>query len=106
MSVDEGPQYDIFEVSLPSSRNLTISVSACINGYETKAVIDSATMIALIQEKYFRSIYTPNEWGVSVRLTGIGGEHVMGKMVHNVPFTFEDQTFLHTVCVAPMTFLR
>ena len=102
MSVDEGRQYEIFEVSLPSSRNLTISVSAGINGYETEAVIDSAAMITLIQEKYFRSIYTPNEWGVSVRLTGIGGEHVMGKMVHNVPFTFGDQTFLHTVCVAPI----
>ena len=102
MSVDEGRQYEIFEVSLPSSRNLTISVLAGINGYETEAVIDSAAMITLIQEKYFRSIYTPNEWGVSVRLTGIGGEHVMGKMVHNVPFTFGDQTFLHTVCVAPI----
>ena len=100
MSVDEGRQYEIFEVSLPSSRNLTISVLAGINGYETEAVIDSAAMITLIQEKYFRSIYTPNEWGVSVRLTGIGGEHDMGKMVHNVPFTFGDQTFLHTVCVA------
>ena len=102
MSVDEGRQYEIFEVSLPSSRNLTISVLAGINGYETEAVIDSAAMITLIQEKYFRSIYTPNEWGVSVRLTDIGGEHVMGKMVHNVPFTFGDQTFLHTVCVAPI----
>ena len=26
----------------------------------------------------------------------------MGKMVHNVPFTFGDQTFLHIVCVAPI----
>ena len=26
----------------------------------------------------------------------------MSKMVHNVPFTFGDQTFLHTVFVAPI----
>ena len=50
----------------------------------------------------FWSIYTQNKWGVSVHLTGIGGDHVIGKMVHNVPFAFGDQTLLQTVCVAPI----
>ena len=100
LSLDEGRQYKIFEVSLPS---LTISVSGIMYYYETEAVIDSVAMIILIQEEYFRSIGTPSEWGVSVR-----GEHAMGKMIHNVLFTFGDQTlhpyllFLHTVCVAPI----
>ena len=99
LSLDEGRQYKIIEVSLPSSRNITISVSGMMYYYETEAVIDSVAMIILIQEEYFRSIGT----GVSVR-----GEHVMGKMIHNVLFTFGDQTlhpyllFLHTVCDAPI----
>ena len=88
---------------MPSSRNLTISVSGMMYCYKTEAVIDSTAMIILIQEEYFRSIGAPSEWGVSFR-----GEHVMGKMIHNVLFTFGDQTlhpyllFLHTVCVAPI----
>ena len=102
MSIDEGRHYEIFKVSLPISRNLTISVSANINGYETEVVIDSAAMTTLIQEEYFLSICKSNEWGVSVRLTDIAEERVMCKMVHNVPLTFGDQTFLQSVCVAPI----
>ena len=59
-------------------------------------------MITLIQKKYFQSIYTSNKWGVSLHLTGIGGEHVISKIMHNVPFTFGDQTFQRTVFVAPI----
>ena len=35
-------------------------------------------------------------------LTGIGEEPVHSQLVHNFPINVGTQTFLHTVCVAPI----
>ena len=35
-------------------------------------------------------------------LTGIDADSVNGRIVNNVPITVGTQTFLHTVCVAPV----
>ncbi|MCG8112848.1 MAG: hypothetical protein N0E59_18995, partial [Candidatus Thiodiazotropha taylori] len=59
-------------------------------------------MVTLIQEEYFRSICSFKDLGPVCVLTGIGVDPVRGQLVHNVPITVGSQTFLHTVCVAPI----
>ena len=82
---------------------MTVSVSTLINGCATEAVIDSAAMVTLVQEEHFRSVFTPQDFGPVCVLTGIGTDPVHGQLVHNVPITVGTQTFLHTVCVAPIS---
>ncbi|MEW8187006.1 MAG: reverse transcriptase domain-containing protein, partial [Candidatus Thiodiazotropha endolucinida] len=72
-------------------------------GCATEAVIDSAAMVTLVQEEHFRSVFTPQDFGPVCVLTGIGTDPVHGQLVHNVPITVGTQTFLHTVCVAPIS---
>ena len=80
----------------------SISVLINVNGYTTRAIVDSAAMVTLVQEGYFRKICSPqNIWQVCV-LTGIGADPVQGYLVPNVPITVGSQTSLHTVCVAPV----
>lgn len=81
---------------------MTISVSTLIDGQDTEAVIDSAAMVTLVQEGHFRSILSPGKLGQKCILSGIGSDAVHGQIVHNVPITVGTQTFLHTVCVAPI----
>ena len=102
-----GRKCDILEVSLPSHRNLTASISVLLNGYTTKAIVDSAAMVTLVQDSYFREVCSPQYEGQICILTGIGTDPVQGYLVPNVPITVGTQTFLHTVCVAPIkdTFL-
>ena len=35
-------------------------------------------------------------------LTGTGADPVYGRIVYNVPITVETQTFLYTICFAPV----
>ena len=92
---------------MPSHRNLTASISVLLNGYTTKAIVDSAAMVTLVQDSYFREVCSPQYEGQICILTGIGTDPVQGYLVPNVPITVGTQTFLHTVCVAPIkdTFL-
>ena len=59
-------------------------------------------MVTLIQDSYFRNICAPHYEGQICVLTGIGADPVQGYLVPNVPITVGSQTFLHTVCVAPI----
>lgn len=59
-------------------------------------------MVTLIQDKHFHSIYNSHEYGPICVLTGIGTDPVYGQIVYNVPITVGTQTYLHTVCVAPI----
>ena len=81
---------------------MTASISVLINGYTTRAIVDSAAMVTLVQEDYFRKICSPQNIGHVCVLTGIGADPVQGYLVPNVPITVGSQTFLHTVCVAPL----
>ena len=73
-------------MSLPSERNMTITVETLLNGVVTNAVVDTAVMVTLVREDYFLSISFKGELGPSCILTGIsdGG-----------------QTFLHSVWCSP-----
>ena len=90
------------EVTLPSQRDLTVSVQVQLNGYPMKAVVDSAAMVTLIREDFFKSVLQPADFGPVCVLSGIGTDPVHGRLVHNVPISVGTQTFLHTVCVAPI----
>ena len=94
--------HNVLEVNLPSHRNLTATVVTLLNGHTTESVIDSATMVTLVQESLFSRIFCPKDFGPVCVLTGIGEESVHGQLVHNFPFSVGSQTFLHTVCVAPI----
>ena len=89
-------------MSLPSQRNLTASVQILINGQSTKAVLDTAAMVTLVRDDVLKSVQNPRDLGSTCVLKGIGSDPVHGRMVHNVPITIGTQTFLHTVCVAPV----
>ena len=90
------------EVSLPSHRNLTASVETLINGIPTKDVFNTAAMVTLIRDDYMTPLYSQDQLGPICVLTGIGSDPVQGRIVHNVPITVGTQTFLHTVCFAPV----
>ena len=66
------------------------------------AVVDSAAMVTLIREDFFKSAFHPLDFGPVCVLSGIGTDPVHGRLVHNVPISVGTQTFLHTVCVAPI----
>ena len=94
--------HNVLEVNLPSHRNLTATVVTLLNGHTTEAVIDSAAMVTLVQESLFSKTFRPKDFGPVCVLTGIGEEPVHGQLVHNFPINVGSQTFLHTVCVAPI----
>ena len=71
-----------------------------MNGYTTRAIVDSAAMVTLVQEDYFRKICSPQNVGQVCVLTGISADPVPGYLVPNVPITVSSQTFLYTVYVA------
>ena len=89
-------------MSLPSQRNLTASVQILIHGQSTKAVLDTAAMVTLVRDDVLKSVRNPHDLGPTCVLKGIGPDPVHGRIVHNVPITVGTQTFLHTVCVAPV----
>ena len=99
---DLGCHCDVMEVTLPSERDLTVSVKVLLNGYLTESVVDSVAMVILIREDFFKSVFQPTDLGPVCVLSGIGTNPVHGRRVHNVPFTVGTQTFLHTVCAAPI----
>ena len=90
------------EVTLPSHRDLTVSVEVSLNGYSMEAVVDSAVMVTLIRDDFLQSHFNPVELGPVCVLSGIGTNPVHGRLVHNVPITVGSQTLLHTVCAAPI----
>ena len=90
------------EVRLPSQRDLTVSVEVLLNGYPMESVVDSAAMVTLIKEDFLKSVFHPTDLGPVCILSGIGADPVHGRLVHNVPITVGTQTFLHTVCAAPI----
>ena len=59
-------------------------------------------MVALIRDDYMTPLYSQDQLGPICVLTGIGSDPVQGGIVHNVPITVGTQTFLHTVCFAPV----
>ncbi|MCG8109820.1 MAG: RNase H-like domain-containing protein, partial [Candidatus Thiodiazotropha taylori] len=73
-----------------------------MNGKSTNAVLDSAAMVTLVRDDFLKSVYNPKELGPVCVLKGIGADPVHGRMVYNVPITIGTQTFLHTVCAAPV----
>ena len=81
---------------------MTITVETLLNGVVTNAVIDTAVMVPFVKEDYFLSISFKGELGPSCILTGISDEPVTGQIIHNVPITVGGQTFLLSVCVAPI----
>ena len=89
-------------MSLPSQRNLTASVQILIHGQSTKAVLDTAAMVTLVRDDVLKSVRNPHDLGPTCVLKGIGYDPVHGRIVHDVPITVGTQTFLHTVCVAPV----
>ena len=92
----------MLEVTLPSHRNLTATVVTLLNGHRTEAIIDSSAMVTLVQRDLFSRVFQPGDMGPSCVLTGIGEEPVHGQLVYNFPINVGTQTFLHTVCVAPI----
>ena len=90
------------EVTLPSHRDLTVSVEVSLNGYPMEAVVDSAAMVTLIRNDFLQSHFNPVELVPVCVLSGIGTNPVHGRLVHNVLITVGSQTFLHTVCAAPI----
>ena len=93
---------EVLEVSLPSQRNLTASINVLTNGITTNAVIDTAAMVTLVRDDYLAPLYGSSQLGPVCVLTGIGADPGGGRIVHNVPITVGTQTFLHTVCMAPV----
>ena len=89
-------------MSLPSQRNLTASVKTLINGKPTSAVLDTTAMVTLVRDDYLTDFKTQGQMGPVCVLTGIGADPVHGRIMYNVPITLGSQTFLHTVCVAPV----
>ena len=65
-------------------------------------VVDSATMVTLIRDDLIGSRPDPQNIGPVCVLSGIGSDPVHGRLVHNVHISVGSQTFLHTVCVAPI----
>ena len=59
-------------------------------------------MVTLIREGLIGSRLDPKNIGPVCVLSGIGSDPVHGRLVHNVPISVGTQTFLHTVCVAPI----
>ena len=93
---------EVLEVSLPSQRNLTASVKTLINGKPASAVLDTAAMVTLVRDDYLTDFKTQGQMGPVCVLTGIGTDPVHGRIMYNVPITLGSQTFLLTVCVAPV----
>ena len=94
--------HNVLEINLPSHRNLTATVVTSFNGHSTEDVIDSAAIVTLVQENPFSRIFCLKDFGPVCVLTGIGEEPVHGQLVHNFPINAGSQTFLYTVCVAPI----
>ena len=59
-------------------------------------------MVTLIRDDYMTPLYSQDQLGPICVLTGFGSDPVQGCIVHNVPITVGTQTFLHTVCFAPV----
>ena len=59
-------------------------------------------MVTLVGDDHLAPLYSSSQLGPVCVLTGIGADPVSGRLVHNVPITVGTQTFLHTVCVAPV----
>ena len=81
---------------------MNATISTLINGIPTDAVLDTAAMVTLIRDDYLQPITDPDQIGPVCVLTGIGADPVHGRIVYNVPITVGTQTFLHTVCFAPV----
>ena len=60
-------------------------------------------MVTLIRNVHLNPVHDPNQIGAVCILTEIGADPVQGLIVYNVPFSVRTQTFLHTVCFAPVT---
>ena len=89
-------------MSLPSQRNLTASIKTLINGKPTSAVLDTAAIVTLVRDDDLTDFKTQGQMGPVCVLTGIGTDPVHGRIMYNVPITVGSQTFLDTVCVAPV----
>ena len=81
---------------------MNATISTLINGIPTDAILDTAAMVTLIRDDYLQSITDPHQICPVCVLTGIGSDPVHGRIVYNVPITVGTQTFLHTVCFAPV----
>lgn len=81
---------------------MTITVETLLNGVLTNAVVDTAAMVTLVREDYFKIISFQGKLGPTCILTGISEDPLSGQIIHNVPITIGSQTFLHSVCVAPI----
>ena len=88
-------------MKISSTKGMSISVTANINGHPTKSIVDSAAMITLVKDSYFREICN-FDFESKCILKGIGTDPVTGNLVPNVPLTIGGTTILHTVCVAPI----
>ena len=60
-------------------------------------------MVTLVKEELFASTCGHLEYGPVCVLSGIGEDKVHGHFVDNVPITIGTITYLHTVCVAPIS---
>ena len=82
--------------------DLIVSVpDHCLSFYfPTNAILDTAAMVTLVRDDYLAPIYSPKHLGPVCVLRGIGADQ--GRIRYNVSITVGTQTFLHTVCVAPV----
>ena len=60
-------------------------------------------MVTLVKEDLFTSTCGHLRYGPACVLSGIGEDKVHGHFVDNVPITIGTITYLHTVCVAPIS---
>ncbi len=83
---------------------MSLVVDVTINGSATEAIVDTAAMVTLISEKYFRSLGCHNiQLGQNVLLKGLSNNPICGQFVNNVNIKLGPKIYSWNVCVAPMT---
>ncbi|MES9879356.1 MAG: pol polyprotein, partial [Sedimenticola sp.] len=92
------------EIHVRSTKGMTLVVDVTINGSETEAVIDTAAMVTLVSDSFFRSLACHNTLsGQTVLLKGLSDTPIHGQFFNGLNIRIGHQNYKWKVCVAPMT---
>jgi len=73
-----------------------------INGIDTNAIVDTASMLTLINKSFLYSIPDERRYGERVSLRNFTGEESFGRYVEDLDITIDSKTYTWRLCEAPI----
>ncbi|MES9881487.1 MAG: retropepsin-like aspartic protease [Sedimenticola sp.] len=101
---DNNPNTSIPHLDVRNTRGTSLVIDVSVNGSITEAVVDTAAMVTLVSESFFKSLSCGNSpLGETVLLQGISDHPAQGRFYEGLNIRIGNKNHKWKVCVTPMT---